>query len=265
MHCMTWSLLFLIYPKIIFFRKPIRSLGDKIREQTSIVTICWQSKLYCKCNHDWANCDLRINAKVGGVCSRLDNKATAWLQKVPTMIVGVYFDPFPMLVLCSKYCQGADVTHPGPGIQRPSVAGIVSSVDMHACQYTATCSVQPPPNWVDHRLEVHDEGTGFFADSEISIWFPFYFVRGHSLTLMNIGLNKEGQMFGHIKSCFIEMVSLRAKWSKFLKRNCLKSMVQIYLDQNSSITDFCLRCSPWAAQGEAVEVQSTKDYFCCGW
>lgn len=60
------------------------------------------------------------------------------------MIVGVYFDPFPMLVLCSKYCQGADVTHPGPGIQRPSVAGIVSSVDMHACQYTATCSVQPP-------------------------------------------------------------------------------------------------------------------------
>ena len=43
---------------------------------------------------------------------------------------------------------GADVSHPSPGVQRPSVAGLVGSVDEEASRYVSTCTAQMP------RLEI---------------------------------------------------------------------------------------------------------------
>jgi eukaryotic translation initiation factor 2C len=39
---------------------------------------------------------------------------------------------------------GADVTHPGPGQNRPSVASLVSSWDMNGSKYRAYSRVQHP-------------------------------------------------------------------------------------------------------------------------
>jgi Piwi domain len=39
---------------------------------------------------------------------------------------------------------GADVSHAPPDSDRPSIAGMVSSVDEHFCQYVASTRVQEP-------------------------------------------------------------------------------------------------------------------------
>jgi len=39
---------------------------------------------------------------------------------------------------------GADVGHPGPGVQKPSVASLVYSHDRLGVQYAALTSIQPP-------------------------------------------------------------------------------------------------------------------------
>jgi len=38
---------------------------------------------------------------------------------------------------------GADVTHPAPGLEEPSVAVVVGSLDLHNARYTARVRVQP--------------------------------------------------------------------------------------------------------------------------
>lgn len=50
----------------------------------------------------------------------------AWLQKVPTMLVGI------------------DVTHPGPGSVKgtPSIAAVVASIDNLFAQYPASMEIQ---------------------------------------------------------------------------------------------------------------------------
>jgi len=48
----------------------------------------------------------------------------------------------PVLMLTFS---GADVGHPGPGIQnKPSVASVVFSYDRHGVKYSATSRVQEP-------------------------------------------------------------------------------------------------------------------------
>lgn len=48
-----------------------------------------------------------------------------------------------MLMLVAS--AGADVAHPGPGVNsRPSIASLVWSHDEHAAQYAAFTRVQPP-------------------------------------------------------------------------------------------------------------------------
>lgn len=42
------------------------------------------------------------------------------------------------------HALGIDVTHPAPGAQRPSMAGLVASLDKSASKYIATTSIQPP-------------------------------------------------------------------------------------------------------------------------
>ena len=48
---------------------------------------------------------------------------------------------------------GADVSHPGPGVLRPSVAAVVSSVDERAARYVAKCAVQGPRTEIIEDLE----------------------------------------------------------------------------------------------------------------
>lgn len=50
----------------------------------------------------------------------------AWLQKLPTMLVGI------------------DVTHPGPGSVKgtPSIAAVVASIDELYAQYPASMEIQ---------------------------------------------------------------------------------------------------------------------------
>ncbi|KAH8111516.1 Piwi-domain-containing protein [Phellopilus nigrolimitatus] len=74
----------------------------------------------------------KINTKLGGINS-VPLKGGMELvheNKEPVMIVGM------------------DVSHPRAGIMRPSVAGLVWSVDRYASKYFASCAQQPP------RLEI---------------------------------------------------------------------------------------------------------------
>ncbi|CAG0913278.1 unnamed protein product, partial [Notodromas monacha] len=69
---------------------------------------------------------LKINTKLGGVNSVpvADDMTQRFLMSEPTLIVG------------------ADVTHPAPGSDQPSIAAIVGSVDLVGMKYTADIRVQ---------------------------------------------------------------------------------------------------------------------------
>ncbi len=51
------------------------------------------------------------------------------------------------------------MSHPDPGVLRPSIAGVVASVDKYASQYVARTSVQPP------RVEIVENLTGMLMVS----------------------------------------------------------------------------------------------------
>ena len=51
-------------------------------------------------------------------------------------------------------CSGMDVSHPGPGVHRPSFASMVWSVDRFACQYRSAICIQHP------RQEIVDDIAG---------------------------------------------------------------------------------------------------------
>ncbi|KAL5518384.1 hypothetical protein ACEPAH_66 [Sanghuangporus vaninii] len=77
---------------------------------------------------------LKINAKMGGINFVPIKEGLEWIYSPKngeaTMVVGL------------------DVSHPGPGIFRPSMASMVYSVDPNASRYFPLCSSQPP------RLEI---------------------------------------------------------------------------------------------------------------
>ena len=70
---------------------------------------------------------LRINARSGGCNSFSDSGLLAGLQSQPFMIVGKSFSSWRS-INTNKYL-GADVGHPGPGVAKPSVTGLVFSYD----------------------------------------------------------------------------------------------------------------------------------------
>ncbi|TDL23829.1 Piwi-domain-containing protein [Rickenella mellea] len=74
-----------------------------------------------------------INVKVGGVNAVVNSPALRSFMGDGGMIIG------------------ADVSHPGPGVIRPSVAGVVSTRGSSAAKYVARCSAQEP------RVEVITE------------------------------------------------------------------------------------------------------------
>ncbi|ESK92884.1 argonaute-like protein [Moniliophthora roreri MCA 2997] len=85
-----------------------------------------ESKLFKANNQYWNNIALKLNARLGGRNFVVKSPAMARFRCEPTIIMG------------------ADVGHPGPGIQRPSVASLVWSTDLDASKYCAVTSIQHP-------------------------------------------------------------------------------------------------------------------------
>lgn len=89
----------------------------------------------------------RINAKLGGLNHTPVFQDISCLQISSTMIIGLSsYITFvkPNINTDSSLEKGIDVSHPGPGVQRPSVASVVVSVDKDLTHYTAATSIQEP-------------------------------------------------------------------------------------------------------------------------
>ncbi|KAJ7608108.1 argonaute-like protein [Mycena polygramma] len=85
-----------------------------------------QTKLQNATSQYFKNICLKLNARLGGVNAVVDSPILAEIMTEPTMIMG------------------ADVTHPPPGANRPSVASLVWSYDKVGVKYCATTRVQLP-------------------------------------------------------------------------------------------------------------------------
>lgn len=79
-----------------------------------------------------ANVALKMNAKVGGVNVGLSPNVVA---RLPPFLKDFRSKPFMLM--------GADVTHPLPGSQAPSLAAVVASLDGSCGKYAARVSAQP--------------------------------------------------------------------------------------------------------------------------
>jgi eukaryotic translation initiation factor 2C len=104
----------------------IKSLCDSF---LGIATVCVHSSKIRKEKGQlqyFANVALKVNMKLGGVNHVLDPQNMVWLNKEPTMIVGM------------------DVTHPGVGAVKytPSIAAVVASNDANFGQFPASLSIQ---------------------------------------------------------------------------------------------------------------------------
>ncbi|KAF9024374.1 Piwi-domain-containing protein [Hymenopellis radicata] len=104
-------------------------------------TVCMQvEKAFVDGNRQdqyFSNVALKVNTKLGGINHTLLPTHMAWLNKVPTMIIGI------------------DVTHPGPGARwgTPSIAAVVASVDSKFVQYPASMRIQKPdPNRMSKEM-----------------------------------------------------------------------------------------------------------------
>ncbi|KAF9484944.1 argonaute-like protein [Pholiota conissans] len=82
----------------------------------------------------WNNVALKINARLGGINSIGISPAMEQFKQQPFMIMG------------------ADVGHPGPGVQKPSVTSLVYSHDKHGAQYVAITGIQNPRTEIIENL-----------------------------------------------------------------------------------------------------------------
>ncbi|KAK1231849.1 hypothetical protein PQX77_005063 [Marasmius sp. AFHP31] len=77
-------------------------------------------------NQYWNNVALKLNARLGGINFIVQSPAMNYFRREPSMIMG------------------ADVGHPAPGIQRPSISSLVWSVNPEATKYRSTTRIQIP-------------------------------------------------------------------------------------------------------------------------
>lgn len=70
------------------------------------------------------------------------------LKGAPFMIMGKNPTTLMIYLLNSTCFVGADVGHPGPGEQKPSITSLTFSYDVNATQYVALTGIQAP------RLEI---------------------------------------------------------------------------------------------------------------
>ncbi|KAG1821113.1 Piwi domain-containing protein, partial [Suillus subaureus] len=103
-------------------RQDVKRAGDvTLGVSTQCVFSGRQLDQYCN------NIAIKINARLTGVNSIPSSPAYDWFTKEDFIFLG------------------ADVGHPGPGVQnKPSVASVVFSYDRHGVKYSATSRVQQP-------------------------------------------------------------------------------------------------------------------------
>ncbi|KIJ37387.1 hypothetical protein M422DRAFT_231745 [Sphaerobolus stellatus SS14] len=131
------SFLLIILPdSAIDIKTAVKHWGDC---RFGIPTQCIKVGKIARANNQYHNnLALKLNVKLRGINSIPANNAhiMALLAKEPTMIIG------------------ADVSHPSPGSDRPSVAGLVSSVDENFAMYEASTGIQ------ESRLEFIEDIDG---------------------------------------------------------------------------------------------------------
>ncbi|KAK0240576.1 argonaute-like protein [Armillaria nabsnona] len=116
--------LVILPPKSDEVRHAVKHWGDVTR---GVLTQCVRSdKVLSAGDQYWANVALKINARLGGYNSGIESDILQKMSEKPFMIMG------------------ADVSHPGPGVLRPSVASLVWSKDLYASSYVADIRIQPP-------------------------------------------------------------------------------------------------------------------------
>ncbi|KAJ7184245.1 argonaute-like protein [Mycena filopes] len=93
-------------------------------------------------NQYFNNVALKFNARLGGANATVESQALRDLTSRPFMIIGAVESYF--VVSCTLLSFIQDVAHPGPGSNRPSVASLVWSHDLHGAEYCATTRVQSP-------------------------------------------------------------------------------------------------------------------------
>jgi len=105
-------------------RNAVKHWGDV---KYGVMTQCLRLEKFMAANNQyWNNVALKINARLGGCNSSSESGVLTGLQSQPFMIVG------------------ADVGHPGPGVAKPSVTGLVFSYDEGATRYAALTEIQQP-------------------------------------------------------------------------------------------------------------------------
>ncbi|KAI5117809.1 hypothetical protein M0805_004569 [Coniferiporia weirii] len=124
----TFLLLVILPQSGSVMHRQIKEIGDTTHGPGLITQCMVSDKLERLSDPYLYNLLLKINAKLGGINFVPIGAGMEWIHgsKEPTMVVGM------------------DVSHPHPGIMRPSVAGFVSSVDRNASKYVASCSMQEP-------------------------------------------------------------------------------------------------------------------------
>ncbi|KAL0580091.1 hypothetical protein V5O48_001950 [Marasmius crinis-equi] len=85
-----------------------------------------ESKIRGANNQYHNNIALKLNARLGGVNFLARSAAMDNFRREPSMILG------------------ADVGHPAPGLQRPSISSLVWSTDPEATKYSSTTRIQAP-------------------------------------------------------------------------------------------------------------------------
>jgi len=105
-------------------RNAVKHWGDV---RYGVMTQCLRYEKFMAANNQyWNNVALKINARLGGCNSSSESDVLTVLKREPYMVVG------------------ADVGHPGPGVAKPSVTGLVFSYDAGATKYAALTEIQQP-------------------------------------------------------------------------------------------------------------------------
>lgn len=125
------------------YRK-IKRFGD-ITHGVATQCVRWSNNLrksvsQRRVNQYQNNLILKINPKMGGANFYVDSSVLQRAASEPFMVIG------------------ADVSHPGPGSQMPSVASLVASYDREACRYAASVKVQ------SSRVEIIEDFESMFKE-----------------------------------------------------------------------------------------------------
>lgn len=155
----------------------IKNWGDIVR---GCPTQCVKSgKVFKPNNSYFSNLALKLNVKVDGVNSiPASSPLKSVLSRVPTMIIGI------------------DVSH-STSSGRPSVAGLVASMDEHFTQYGAITSIQPPLKEIIEEIDP-------MIEKALQNFFVFWKKRGQPVLPQRIIIYRDGVSEGQFNEVVTE-------------------------------------------------------------